>query len=795
VAEQHTLTVKVTGDSSQLVAALNKAQAELAQLDRQSNGAIGGMDDLARASTGTGGALSGMGSMLAGIGWAGAIAGAVALGTELYNVGRASQVALNTFTQLQGGAEQASASLQMLREATNFTVPDTTLMSISNLYTQMGLATDPAEVARLAQMGAELGMAMGQSAEEAMRTFSALLANQSIELLDQFGISSGKVRDRIKELQEANQGLARDQAFVTAVLEIGAVAQERINVAIEKNVSSVAQLTTRFQNLMAEMGKPIANASEGVAQIAVNFINAEQTIDDVQRQISNLDLSRLSLNVGFSQNNVGIVTDASRQIAEQLIVSGSYTQTLIDLQGELAQAHGDTAVELENQIVLLEAIIAQTEALERAQTFGGLNVEAGQEMAGLRTLPFMRYAQEQARLEAERTSQYVDSLLSHASQFRDAFASQPIITDADVANLEMIAQNATYTAETMADIIPESSLKQVQAVASEFGKMADSALEASNYIANIDLESALGLGLPPEQRLTADILTAAGIGGRQAEFLTGQRTTSSEMFDERVLPLIQAVGETFGEDEAAILGDRIADLMRAGIARGLENNPVDLISFIMRGAGYDLESGEGRSVVVQAGDTLSSIAAREGVSVQFLAEINKLEDPNMILTGSELVVEVGARVTRLLPPLLPTADEIGLDASTLGMIYGGQPMTDENDKPITPLSPIRDDALETLATSQEIVTTLEELQPPELTPARLGLVGGDVADVGSLEVVNMIDAKLKEISGKIYKVNMTVELDARIRTGAGFKIIPITMAEIQSDLRAASNILRTPLGQ
>ena len=235
--------------------------------------------------------------------------------------------------------------------------------------------------------------------------------------------------------------------------------------------------------------------------------------------------------------------------------------------------------------------------------------------------------------------------------------------------------------------------------------------------------------------------------------------------------------------------------MKEGIARGFESNPVQLMEFILGNVDYRYDEGQARSVVVQAGDTLTAIAQREGVSVQFLAEINKLEDPNMILTGSELVVEVGARVTRLLPPLLPTADEIGLDASTLGMIYGGQPMTDENDKPITPLSPIRDDALETLATSQEIVTTLEELQPPELTPARMGLVSGDVADVGSLEVVNMIDAKLKEISGKIYKVNMTVELDARIRTGAGFKIIPITMAEIQSDLRAASNILRTPLGQ
>lgn len=793
MAEQHTLTVKVTGDSSQLVAALNRAQAELAQLDRQSNQTNAGFGTLGTSAGSASGALGSMSNVMAGIGWGVAISGAIAVGTELYNIGRASQVATNTFNQLQGGAEQASASLAMLQEATNFTIPDTTLMSISNLYTQMGLATDPTEVARLAEMGATLGQAMGSSAEEAMRTFSFLLSNQSIELLDTFGISSGKVRERIQDLQKANGDLARDQAFVTAVLEEGALAMERLGDATEQNISAVGKLTTRFQNFVAEIGQPIVNASEGVAQLAVNFLDARQAVDDVQNQISQLNLSELNIDGGFFGNRAGAFHLASRQIANQLTVSGSYTQTLIDLQTQLTKAHGDTAIELENQIVLLEAIIARTEALDRAQVFGGLNMEAGQEMAGLRTLPFMRYAQEQARLEAERTSQYVDSLLSHASQFRDAFASQPIITDADVANLEMIAQNATYTAETMADIIPQSSLKQVQAVASEFGKMADSALEASNYIANIDLESVLGIGLTPAQQLTSDILGRAGIGGRQAEFLTGQRTISSEMFDERVLPLIQAVGETFGEDEAAILGDRIADLMRAGIARGLENNPVDLISFIMRGAGYDLESGEGRSVVVQAGDTLSSIAAREGVTVEFLAAINKLEDPNMILTGSELVVEVGARITRVLP--FTPEDEEYLTQSTLDMIYGGQPMTDENDKPITPLSPIRDDALETLATSQEIVTTLEELDPPELTPARMGLVSGDVAEVGSLEVVNMIDAKLKEISGKIYKVSMTVELDARIRTGAGFKIIPISMAEIQSDLRAASNILRTPLGQ
>ena len=404
-------------------------------------------------------------------------------------------------------------------------------------------------------------------------------------------------------------------------------------------------------------------------------------------------------------------------------------------------------------------------------------------MAGLRTLPSMRYAQEQARLEAERTSQYVDSLLSHASQFRDAFASQPIITDADVANLEMIAQNATYTAEAMADIIPESSLKQVQAVASEFGKMADSALEASNYIANIDLESVLGIGLTPAQQLTSDILGRAGIGGRQAEYLTGQRTQLSELFDLNITPLLQGVEEQFSEDEAAVLGDRIAKLLKVGIESGLEDNPTDLISFVMANAGYSLESGEARSVIVQAGETLTSIASREGVTVELLAEINNLANPNQILAGQELVIDVSARVKRVLPPLAPSADEAGLADSTLGMIYGEQAPTTavgEEQVPIYSPEALGLDRSQSVAT--DLITTMTELTPPELTPNKFGLVSGEVSDPGSLEIVNEIGARLDAIAGKLYRVNMTVDLDANIRTGAGFKIIPITMTEIARDI-------------
>ena len=374
-------------------------------------------------------------------------------------------------------------------------------------------------------------------------------------------------------------------------------------------------------------------------------------------------------------------------------------------------------------------------------------------------------------------------MLSQSSGFRDAFASKPIITDADIANLEMIAQNATRTAETMANIIPESSLKQIQSVASEFGKMADSALQASNYIANIDLESVLGVGLSPSQQLTSDILGRAGIGGRQAEYLTGQRTQLSELFDLNITPLLQGVETQFSEDEAALLGDRIAKLLKVGIESGLEDNPTDLISFVMANAGYTLESGEGRSVVVQAGETLTSIAAREGVTVELLAEINNLANPNQILAGQELVIDVSARVKRVLPPLTPTTDESGLADSTLGMIYGEQsPTTTVGEEQVPIYSPeaLGLDRSQSVAT--DLITAMTELTPPELTPNKFGLVSGEVSDPGSLEIVNEIGARLDAIAGKLYRVNMTVDLDANIRTGAGFKIIPITMTEIARDI-------------
>jgi LysM repeat protein len=48
---------------------------------------------------------------------------------------------------------------------------------------------------------------------------------------------------------------------------------------------------------------------------------------------------------------------------------------------------------------------------------------------------------------------------------------------------------------------------------------------------------------------------------------------------------------------------------------------------------------------IQRGDTLIDIAARFGTTVEVLAQVNKLEDPNLIFYGSTLVVpDIGREV-------------------------------------------------------------------------------------------------------------------------------------------------------
>jgi hypothetical protein len=114
----------------------------------------------------------------------------------------------------------------------------------------------------MAAMATKLG---DQTADAGARIsdFSMMLANTSIPRLDNFGISSGKVRQRINELLETGQALSREEAFKMAVMEEGSKALATLGDTSDQTAVKIDQVAASFKTLKQ-------NAAAAVADIANN---------------------------------------------------------------------------------------------------------------------------------------------------------------------------------------------------------------------------------------------------------------------------------------------------------------------------------------------------------------------------------------------------------------------------------------------------------------------------------------------------------------------------------------------
>lgn len=157
----------------------------------------------------------------------------------------------------------ADALIVDMRAATRGMINDADLMQASNKFMAMGLAESSEEAASLAEMATQLGMAMGEDATSSMENFALMMANQSIPRLDSFGISSGKVRERIEELMASTEGLTREQAFNQAVMEQGALTMAKVGEQGDSTAAGMARLQSTFDNVKSAIGGallPVVNA-------------------------------------------------------------------------------------------------------------------------------------------------------------------------------------------------------------------------------------------------------------------------------------------------------------------------------------------------------------------------------------------------------------------------------------------------------------------------------------------------------------------------------------------------------
>jgi hypothetical protein len=116
-----------------------------------------------------------------------------------------------------GSADQAAAFTEAIQEASNRTVDSMTAMATASGFLQMGIADTEDEMRLYVEGAVRLGD-QTQSAGQRIEAMTQLLKNQSVEMLDNFGLSRQLIMARTEELQ-ATQALTREQAMLQAIQE------------------------------------------------------------------------------------------------------------------------------------------------------------------------------------------------------------------------------------------------------------------------------------------------------------------------------------------------------------------------------------------------------------------------------------------------------------------------------------------------------------------------------------------------------------------------------------------------
>lgn len=229
---------------------------------------IKAVDKATKNLTGISKAMKGLGVVGIAAG-AAAAAGIAAVGVAAYKMTKeaASVEKLSkTFDSLADSiGENSEIMIKDLRVASRGMLNDADLMQASNKLVAMGLADTSKESSKLVEMSTQLGSAMGMTATDSAEAFALMLANQSIPRLDNFGISSGVVRDRIAELMEANKDMTRETAFMTATMEEGSKTMEKVGEQGTGAAASMARLQAKVDNLKVEVGKRFLPIMEVVA--------------------------------------------------------------------------------------------------------------------------------------------------------------------------------------------------------------------------------------------------------------------------------------------------------------------------------------------------------------------------------------------------------------------------------------------------------------------------------------------------------------------------------------------------
>jgi hypothetical protein len=201
-------------------------------------------------------------------------------GLELAQLGAQAERVERRFAAFAEEAGGATVILDAFQDGAGGTVSKMDAMSSASRLLQMGLVEDASSMERVVEMATRLGDQTA-SATDRVADFSLLLANTSIPRLDNFGISSGKVRARIKELQDQTEGLSRESAFMQAVMEQGALSLGKLGERVDDNAAAFERQQAKMQDARVELGKKLAPAFAELMGLLSDLIDIAVPLIDV----------------------------------------------------------------------------------------------------------------------------------------------------------------------------------------------------------------------------------------------------------------------------------------------------------------------------------------------------------------------------------------------------------------------------------------------------------------------------------------------------------------------------------
>lgn len=563
---------------------IRRVQQNMSNLSNQAQRTTGGMN---RFAGGINMSTLAMGGMVAG-----GIAAAQQLASitlELNKLGAVTTQTQNVFEALSGELKDSSSLLNNLRKATKGVVTDTALMQGANQLMRMGLADNAQEIEQLIDMAVKLKQPT-DTASEAVDNFAMMLANQSVERLDSFGISSAKVRAEIEKLIATGQALNREEAFKMAVLDLGADAVANLGSAVDESATEVAKLETRWQNFLDTIGQDVNTNIEITAKF-INDVSDWSQTQEAQQQRGAFFTGQLFAG-GYGGGTMGgnpmYGDQAMRDIAE-----AQRLELLQQMQINQLYASQYTRVITEADRIFLDSI----QKLETQAQNVVINVAEAVALGMVSITP--------------------------------DFMSDPYLS----TNLETVNQELEFYRQQLTELQQEGvNVSDMRSQVEELADVWDGVTSAVNNsivslekLQSMSLDELLGRGAGDRQQVgLVDMLLGQVSDSEirdtlQSSFalLTGQESELGQVVQNEVASEIARVAQSMGAEISFGMVEAVQNALQTGEYLGMSDDEIikmirDMMPAITPGP-MPAPAGMGGMYTVQPGDSPWSILANMGI--------------------------------------------------------------------------------------------------------------------------------------------------------------------------------------